>query len=397
MHLKLTTFIAVNIFILSLFLFSTNKCMSQENQLNNSLNSIISKYMDKNKVAGLSVCVIKNESIFWSNSYGYANLEENIHMNIDAIMNIASISKTITATAVLQLWERGQLDLDADINKYLAFKVRNPNFPETPITIRQLLTHTSSINDSKAYYESYACGDPVIDLPDWIKSYFENTGRYYDEKNNFHSWKPGEGYKYSNVAFGLLGFIIEEITKQPFSEYCKINIISPLGMNNSAWFIKDIDTLKQAKQYVKANRRNKKSEWISKLNSKQIGNYLQLCNYSFYNYPDGLFKTSVKELSYFLRAIMNQGVYNGERVLEKTTVSEMLTLQLEDNNRQGLCWVKEKHDPLWGHSGSDPGIQTYMYFDYHAKMGIILFQNSGSGNAYKLVKNLLSVMEESRK
>jgi len=52
---------------------------------------------------------------------------------------------------------------------------------------------------------------------------------------------------------------------------------------------------------------------------------------------------------------------------------------------------------LWGHSGSDPGIQTYMYFDYHAKMGIILFQNSGSGNAYKLVKNLLSVMEESRK
>ncbi len=394
MHLKLTTFIAVNIFILSLFLFSTNKCMSQENQLNNSLNSIISKYMDKNKVAGLSVSVIKNESIFWSNSYGYANIGKSIPMSVDAIMNIASISKTITAMAVLQLWERGQLDLDADINKYLAFKVRNPNFPETPITIRQLLTHTSSINDSKAYYESYACGDPVIDLPDWIKSYFESSGKYYDEKNNFHSWKPGEGYKYSNVAFGLLGFIIEEITKQPFSEYCKINIISPLGMNNSAWFIKDIDTLKQAKQYVKANRRNKKSEWISKLNSLQTDDYFQLCNYSFYNYPDGLFKTSVKELSYFLRAIMNQGAYNGERVLKKTTVSEMLSLQLEDNDRQGLCWKKAKHEPLWGHSGSDPGIQTYMYFDHHAKMGIILFQNSGSGNAYKLVKNMYSLIVE---
>ena len=397
MHLKLTTFIAVNIFILSLFLFSTNKCMSQENQLNNSLNSIISKHMDKNKVAGLSVCVIKNDSIFWSNSYGYANIGKSIPMSVDAIMNIASISKTITAMAVLQLWERGQLDLDADINKYLAFKVRNPNFPETPITIRQLLTHTSSINDSKAYYESYACGDPVIDLPDWIKSYFERSGKYYDEKNNFHSWKPGEGYKYSNVAFGLLGFIVEEITKQPFSKYCKINITKPLGMNNSAWFIRDIDTLKQAKQYVIVNRRNKKSEWITKLNSLQTDDYFQLCNYSFYNYPDGLFKTSVKELSYFLRAIMNQGAYNGERVLKKTTVSEMLSLQLEDNDRQGLCWIKVKAEPLWGHSGSDPGIQTRMCFNPQTKVGIILFQNSGRGSTLKLVKNIYSLIVENKK
>ena len=385
------------IFLSMAFLFSVNICIAQESRLESSLDCTISDYIDKNDVPGIAVCIVKEDSTIWSKSYGYANIEKNMPMSIDAIMNIASISKTITAVAILQLWENSKLDLDADVNEYLEFSVRNPNFPETPITIRQLLTHTSSINDSKVYYKSYACGDPAINLAGWIKGYFDNTGKFYDKKNNFYSWKPGEGYKYSNVAFGLLGFIVEKISMQPFSIYCKNNIITPLTMNNSGWFIADIDTLKQAKQYVKANRRNKKSEWISKLNSKQIGNYLQLCNYSFYNYPDGLFKTSVKELSYFLRAIMNQGVYNGERVLEKTTVSEMLSLQLEDNDRQGLCWIKEKHDPLWGHSGSDPGIQTYMYFDYHAKMGIILFQNSGSGNAYKLVKNLLSVMEESRK
>ena len=397
MHLKLTTFIAVNIFILSLFLFSTNKCMSQENQLNNSLNSIISKHMDKNKVAGLSVCVIKNDSIFWSNSYGYANLEENIHMNIDAIMNIASISKTITATAILQLVEKEELDLNADINEYLEFSVRNPNHPEKPITIKQLLTHTSSINDSEVYYKSYACGDPNVTLAEWIKAYFDNTGKFYDEKNNFYSWKPGEGYKYSNVAFGLLGFIVEEITKQPFSKYCKINITKPLGMNNSAWFIRDIDTLKQAKQYVIVNRRNKKSEWITKLNSLQTDDYFQLCNYSFYNYPDGLFKTSIKELSYFMIAIMNPGSYKGQQILDETTVSEMLTLQLEDNNRQGLCWIKVKAEPLWGHSGSDPGIQTRMCFNPQTKVGIILFQNSGRGSTLKLVKNIYSLIVENKK
>jgi len=397
MNQKQLTF-SLKIIILSMaYLFSVNNCISQENRLEGSLNYTISDYIDKNDVPGIAVCVVKDGSMFWSNSNGYADIEKNIPMSMDAIMNIASISKTITATAILQLWENGKLDLDADVSEYLEFSVRNPNFPEIPITIRQLLTHTSSINDSKAYFRSYTCGDPAINLADWIKGYFDNTGKFYNKKNNFHSWKPGEGYKYSNVAFGLLGFIVEEISKQPFSAYCNKNITTPLDMSNSAWFIKDIDTLKQAKQYVKANQRNKKSDLISKLNSKQTGDYFQLCNYSFYNYPDGLFKTSVKELSYFLMAIMNQGAYNGHQVLENATVSEMLTLQLEKNDRQGLCWKKAKHEPLWGHSGSDPGIQTYMYINQQSKVGIILFQNSGSGNAYKLVKNILSMMKDSEK
>ena len=390
--MKPTIFLAEIIFLFIIFLFSVNKCKSQENQFDAKLNTIISEYMNKNNVVGLSVCVMKDDNMFWSNSFGYANLEENIPMDIDAVMNIASISKTITATAVLQLLEMEKLELNADINEYLEFSVRNPNFPETPITIKQLLTHTSSIDDSEVYYKSYACGDPNMILAEWIKAYFDNTGKFYDKKNNYHSWKPGEGYKYSNVAFGLLGFIVEEITKQPFSAYCKINIMTPLGMNNSAWFIKDIDTLKQARQYVKVNRRNKKSEWIAKLNSKQTGDYFQLCNYSFYNYPDGLFKTSIKELSYFMFAIMNQGTYNGQQILEKTTVSEMLTLQFEDNDRQGLCWRKIKSEPLWGHSGSDPGIQTHMCLNPQTKVGIILFQNSGRGNTLKLIKNIYSTI-----
>jgi CubicO group peptidase (beta-lactamase class C family) len=186
--------------------------------------------------------------------------------------------------------------------------------------------------------------------------------------------------------------MVEEISKQPFNEYCKTNIITPLGMNNSGWFIKEVDTLKQAKLYVKASRRNKINEWLGKLISKQTGDYFQLCNYSFFNYPDGLLKTSVKELSNFMIAIMDQGAYNGQQILEKATVSRMLTPQLEGNGLQGLGWKKIKSEPLWGHGGSDPGIQTRMYFNPETNVGIILFQNTGRGNTFKLVKNMYSLI-----
>jgi len=171
-----------------------------------------------------------------------------------------------------------------------------------------------------------------------------------------------------------------------------------LTMNNSAWFIKDIDTLKQAKQYTKATQENKDSEWVSKLITKQTGDYFELCNYSFYNYPDGLFKTTITELSYFLMAIMNQGSYNHQQILKKTTVSEMLTLQIEDNDIQGLGWKKINTDTysLWGHSGRDPGVRTHMYFNPETNVGIILFQNNGEGSTFNLINDIYSLMVENK-
>lgn len=382
------------IVLFAILLFSLSNSFSQENQLKDSLNSMVSKYLDNNNPPGLALCVIKEGRFFWSNSYGFADIEKGIPMRTDIIMNIASISKTITITAVLQLWEKGALSLEDDVNEYLDFKVRNPNYPEVSITIKQLLTHSSSINDNEAYGDSYICGDPAVTLEDWISNYFKSNGKYYDEKNNFHAWKPSEAYKYSNVAYGLLGLIVEKISKQSFSEYCKANIMTPLGMNNSAWFIKDVDTLNQSKQYAKASKENKDNEWVSKLITKQVGDYFELCNYSFYNYPDGLFKTTITELSYFMMAMMNQGSFNKQQILKKTTVSKMLSLQLEENNTQGLGWKKINTETsyLWGHSGRDPGVRAHMYFNPETKVGVILFQNNGDGNTINLIKDINSLM-----
>ena len=377
---------------ITLLLLITVFGCSDSNDSIDILTDIASKYTAKNNPPGLSVTLIKDGKTFWTFNYGYSNLSNKNPFDNSNIMNIGSISKTITATAILQLWEKGKIDIDSDVNRYLNFNVRNPNHQETPITIRQLLTHTSSIADSDAYAKSYQCGYPTISLYDWIQNYFKSDGIFFNEINNFHEWAPGKNYKYSNVAFGLLGLIVETVSQKSFNSYCQEHIFSPLQMVNSGWFRKDIDTLKQAKQYVLPSPNKEFNGFSSNLIDKKVDHFYELCNYSFYNYPDGLLKTSIQELTCFLNAIMNKGQFNDVKILKPSTIDQALQLQLNGNNIQGLGWKSINFEEIsfWGHSGRDPGIRTHMYFDPERKIGVILFQNNDDGSTIKLIEKLLT-------
>ncbi|MGB2273610.1 MAG: serine hydrolase domain-containing protein, partial [Flavicella sp.] len=310
-----------------------------------------------------------------------------------------SISKTITTTAILQLWEQGKLDLDEDVSDIVGFTIRNPFHKDSPITTRQLLTHTSSIADGDSYQESYQCGVDYVSLSDWIKGYFLVGEEYYDSKQNFHSWAPGIGYKYSNVAFGLLGLIVEKVSEQPFSVYCEKHLLEPLEMHSSGWFRKDIDTLRQAKQYTSENKKDEAVAWFSKFKGKQRRGFYELCPYGFFNYPDGLFKTTVQDLSHFMKAVMQKGYYKNLSILKETTVDEMLKLQVENYDIQGLGWKKLNYESfaLWGHSGRDPGVRTHLYFHQETGIGILLFQNSHEGETLKLLEAIFTLMLENEK
>jgi CubicO group peptidase (beta-lactamase class C family) len=298
-----------------------------------SIDFYINQYIKENNIPGFACCIVKDDQMHWYNAYAKANVGEDKTMSIDGIMNIASISKTFTATAAMQLWEREQIKLDADASEYLGFKVRNPNYPDTPITVYQILTHTSSILDGSYYGESYACGDPAISLKYWIHNYLIPEGEYYMEDENFGEWEPGTQSAYSNVAFGLLGLIVEEVARQPFNEYCKEFIFEPLGMHNTGWFLSEIETDHHIKSYVYVSEEDRNEI----VNNKKLlpdetefisGSNIVTCLYSFPNYPDGLVRTSIRELSYFLISIMNEGIYNGSRILKKSTIEKMLTLKI---------------------------------------------------------------------
>jgi CubicO group peptidase (beta-lactamase class C family) len=364
-----------------------------------SIDLSIREFMAKEMIPGFAACIVKDSSIIWSGSYGQADIKNNRPMSLDGIMNIGSISKTFTATAAMQLWEKGLLDFDADINQYLGFEVRNPKYPDKPITIFQILTHTSSIRDGNAYPPSYSCGDPVISLSDWIYNYFIPGGKYYFEGSNFCDWAPGGKENYSNVAFGLLGLIVERIAEKPFNEYCSENIFRLLGMKNTGWFLCETDTTMHIKPYAYISEENRneiledKRLYPGEIEFK-VGSFVENCLYSFPNYPDGLVRTSVRELSLFLTMMMNGGELNGRRILNKETVDMMLSPQLNGNNSQGLCWqtFEFKSPPdqitLWGHTGGDPGISTYLFYHPEEKIGVITFQNKDSGGTYKIVKEL---------
>ncbi|MEO1451443.1 MAG: serine hydrolase domain-containing protein [Bacteroidota bacterium] len=348
-----------------------------------SLDSFFESHMTEHRIPGLTAAILTPDSTLWQQSYGYADLDRKIPMTARHIQNIASVSKTFTSTAVMQLWEQGKLDLEADINTYLPFSVRHPAFPEIPITLHHLLTHTSSISDGPAYGASYACGDPGVSLADWISGYLQVEGAYFDPEHNFLSDQPGTTREYSNVGYGLLGYIVAQVSGQSFSSYCQQHIFSPLGMTHTGWFLADIDTSMHAQTYMWQNptqyERLASSELIPDLLPASDSGFVATCRYSFYNYPDGLLRTSVEDLSKYMKVWLNGGRYAGGQLLKPETIDLMLTPQLSDNLRQGLCWSYTGFEAVWGHGGNDPGVQTAFYFSREKGIGMIILQNADAG------------------
>ncbi len=379
-----------------------------------SLDDYIQERMNSVRILGLSACLFIENRIAWSNSYGYANLEERTKMSSNHIENIGSISKTFVTTALMQLWEKGGFGLDEDINRYLPFKVRNPKYPEEKITIEHLLTHTSSLADGSIYGRAYACGDPKETLKEWHSAYFTPGKAYYNPEENFHEWKPGTSMplsdSYCNVAFGLLALIVENISKMDFEEYCQMNIFKPLEMNNTSWYIKNIDISTHAIPYTWVEKgRPRGPSW----GGKPLGvireegptwekvdmpdGHIPNCFYNHPNFPDGFLRSSVNQLSRYLECYINKGWYKGKRILKEETIEMMLKKR---NLNCGLCWQEHTltdGETVWGHLGSDPGINNLFFFQPQKRIGTIILTNTNLGEKRGFLTDLATRLFEEAK
>ena len=164
--------------------------------------------MKRADIIGMQVGYI-NESHEWYRSYGVKDNKTKKRVNDSTLFMIASCSKPVTALAVLKLYDQGKIDLDDNINKYLPFSITNPFNPTDSITFRMLLSHTSSIKDNwevlDPLYTLETGGDSPIELSDFIKDYFQQSGKYFDANENFFNEKPSEYWEYSNMGYALLG------------------------------------------------------------------------------------------------------------------------------------------------------------------------------------------------
>jgi CubicO group peptidase (beta-lactamase class C family) len=355
------------------------------------LDDAIAELLGEDFGAGMAAGLIDGYRVAWSGGFGWADVEKRIEMTPETCLNIASVCKTITATAVMQLWENGAIDLDGDVGRYVPFAVRNTRFPDVVITCRQLLTHRSSIKDGPAYGPAYVCGDPTISLADWISGYLQPGGAFYDD-GNFHEWTPGTAdppespRPYSNVGYGLLAYIVESVAGIPFPRYTAENIFDPLGMHDTSWYIGEIEPGRQAVPYSRITEDFELPDGFQDLESflpasdsaadLVNGELYPHCLYNHPNYPDGMLRTNVTELSRFLMAILNGGRFERTRILEQATIDKMLS---NDHFGRGLCWnstrLGEEKDLVWYHNGLDHGVLTFMGYRPRDARGAIVLSN----------------------
>jgi CubicO group peptidase (beta-lactamase class C family) len=334
------------------------------------VDSMIAKTMQASGIVGLGAAVIVDKKLVWSKGYGYADLEARKPFSTRTVMNIGSVAKNFTGVCLMKAVEEGKLSLDEDINKYLPFSVRNPNFPDEKITLRQLVTHSSSLTDRHPFYgETYNyTGGKVEELGSFMQNYFDPKGKYYS-KENFLNNKPGTYYQYSNIPAALAGYIVERVTGKTLQTYGRELIFKPLKLTQTGWSVQQISLADHSKLY------------------ERKGDTLNLIPlYTFPTYPEGGVRSTVQDLSAYFIMLLNNGIYNGVRILKSSSVEEMKRFQFNTANKpenmniaklnSGIFWSTKLGATRIGHNGSDPGVRVFMLTDLKEEISVVLFINT---------------------
>ena len=305
----------------------------------------------------MGIAILSKDSVLYKKGYGYSDLKRKKRFTTNTIMNIASISKTFIGTSIMYLVENKQINLDDDINKLLPFHIHNPHSPESIITLRALMSHTSGIIDNqKIYLSSYHYGkDSPIKLGYFLKNYLSKDGEFYSE-DNFTNKTIGKEFTYSNIGAGLAGYIVEIISGKPFNIFTKDIIFGPLGMSNTFWFLSEMDSTNHAKIY--------------KFDSKKfLLEEIEL--YGLTTYPDGGLRTSINDLVEYLLYFILDDTSKDIKIISEEKIAEMFSPDYFDFYSN--FWnIGEKI----GHGGGDPGVSTGMFYEKENDIGYIFFINT---------------------
>jgi CubicO group peptidase (beta-lactamase class C family) len=363
-----------------LFLLSFLSCQKGDDLTVNSQEELEEKLkieMEDNDLTSISYCVVKNDEVLYSNAQGFADKANNKLATDNTRYLVASISKTISAVALMKSLEENSISLDDDINQYLPFSVRNPDFTNTAITYRMLLSHTSSISDAFQNNLDLDCygNDCSMSLEQFFNEVFLSSGQFFSA-NNFSNNQPGTSEDYSNLASALVGYLVERISQTPFDVYCKNKIFTPLGMTKTEWRLSNTPIAELAVPY---------SSDITSANP----------HYTFPDYPNGGLRTTVLDLSQFLRGVIQNGTLNGVQILSMASMSDMKTLQF-GSSEQCLSFYYENINgkSVLGHSGGEKGTTTEMYFDTNTNVGVIVFNNDDDAELSNIVSLLFNYGEK---
>lgn len=313
----------------------------------------------KNRIAGAVVTVVKGDEVLLEEGFGYADKEQKKRVDPEeTLFFIGSVSKIFTATAVMQLVEQGKIDLNADITKYLG-DVKIKNETGSPVTVKDLLTHTSGVEHADTGFSLDAELDskPYYSMKDEL---LNNTFRIVN--------KPGEVYSYDNFASQLQGYIVEQVTGQKFEDYAKEHLFEVLDMENTSYVLEKDDADQLASSY------------------DYKGNKLKPLVFKPTVLPEGSMSSTGEDMANYMLTVLNNGVFEGERLLSKDSLSKMLTPQVSihpDVPNMTYGFEYYTHPLFNGHNfvlkgGNVPGFASQVSFLPDKKVGVFISDNQGS-------------------
>ncbi|WP_432709551.1 serine hydrolase domain-containing protein [Pedobacter sp.] len=346
------------LYSLLLLIFFSMSSSAQVEKAEQEIQTIMKKY----DAVGVSVAVVKDNQLIYTHAFGAKNLEDQTPLSETDIFRIASISKSFSATAIMQLVEQGKLSLSDDFSDLVGFKIRNPAFPDKIITLKMVLSHTSSINDSQGYFNLDVI-NPAKN-PDWAKCY-----------NNY---EPGQGYEYCNLNFNMVGAIIEKKSGERFDQYVKRHILDPLGLYGG-YCVDSLDSTRFTVlyEYDAATKNFTASPAAYNPRREEIKNYVMGYSTPIFS-PTGGMKISAPDLAKYMTMHMNMGRHNGRRVISKKS-AKIIQTQVAEEDGYGLA-IRTVHNlipgkTLKGHTGSAYGLYSSMFFQPKEKFGLVVISN----------------------
>jgi CubicO group peptidase (beta-lactamase class C family) len=346
----------------------------------------------------VQVAVVRGDRIVWSRAFGENAGVDRVYMN-------ASVQKTFTAVAVLQLVEAGLVDLDADVGEYVPFPVRHPEFPETPITVRMLLAHRSGLDvfphqfawdTGSAFWPRYrpACPESLsgLTLEEFLRESLTPGGANYVPQAWLH--EPGRRQHYSVSAYPLLRYLVGRVSGSGYEAYVRENIFAPLGMTSSG-FGADEFAGRHAIPHTRIDGANVELPLWSGRGS--------------------LMHTTAADMAKLVLALMHDGSSGDSRILQPGTVELMrrpttrykVLFRGSDDlqpSARGLGHLVLRGGWL-GIGGSTPGYQCLLRFHPGRQVGFVLLTNvnailggghnyaSARGEIYSVQEALVSVLD----
>lgn len=334
-------------------------------EMEDFLDEVFARTMEEHHIAGAAVSVVKDGKLFFAKGYGYADLENDSLVDPEqTLFKIGSVTKLFTWTAVMQLVEQGKLDLDADINTYLDFRI--PDTYPQPITLRHLMTHTAGFED--LYFEVLRLeGEDQVPPGEWLASHI--PGRVHP---------PGECAAYSNYGGALGGYIVARVSGQSYSQYVQEHILSPLGMESSTaqWPTPPGLSARESVGYMY-------DDGAFLVFPRLLGHEAFL--------PTGVIRATVTDMARFMIAHLQDGRYSDgtipeARILEESTARQMhSTLYTPDprilGNAYGFFEFSDNGQRVIGHGGEAEPMHSLLLLLPDQNLGIFVTYNSTGGAA----------------